>query len=224
MLITIQSRKGVSIEALVDKYEISKRTIYRDINALIEAGVPIYQRDDKQYSIMEGYHLPPLMITRDEASALLIAEKMMKKYPDESINKELSSLATKLRAVLRYADKDYLETIEKTTSIYTDTAKELGYELSNSLLVLQKAVADKSVLYIEYANRENQPSKRYVEPVGITQYGLGWHLIAWCRLKNEYRDFRLDRIKKYIITNELFEYRDNNPLEHYIYQLQKNNK
>lgn len=216
---TIQSRKSVSAEELADKFQVSKRTVYRDVNALIETGVPIYQEDDKRYRTMEGYYLPPLMVTREEAMALLTAEKLSAKYMDKSLQENLGALATKIRAVLRYADKEYVETVEHSVSVYADMGEEMGYRMTDSLLVLQKAIAGKKLLEISYTNAKQEVSTRIIEPVGITQYGLGWHLIAWCRYRNDYRDFRIDRINKFTILDETFEYRDEDPLNTYIRSL-----
>jgi len=222
LLITIQSKKSVGIDFLADKYEVSKRTIYRDVNALIEAGVPIYQ-DDKRYRIMEGYYLPPMMITKEEATALLISEKLIKKYLDKSLDKELESLSTKIKAVLRYSDKEHLDAIDERIRVYTSTGKELGYRPTDSLFELQRAIAEQRLLEMSYINAAGEGSKRVIEPVGITQYGLGWHLIGWCRLRKEYRDFRIDRIQAYNILKEHFELRDKDPLTTYLVQLSEKN-
>lgn len=219
ILMTIQSRKSVSAEELADKFEVTKRTIYRDINALTETGVPIYQEDDKRYRTMEGYYLPPLMVTREEAMALLTAEKLVAKYMDKSLKENLGTLTTKIRAILRYADKEYVEAVDKSVSIYSDMGTEMGYKMTDSLLALQKAIAGKKLLDINYTNAKDESRQRTVEPVGITQYGLGWHLIAWCRHRKSYRDFRIDRINSFHILSDTFEYRDKDPLGTYIRNL-----
>lgn len=222
ILLTIQARKAISADELADKYGVSKRTVYRDVKALVEAGVPIYQEDDKKYRTMEGYYLPPLMVSREEAMALLITEKLVAKYMDSSLLENLSSLATKIRAVLRYADKEYLEDIDNNVRVYTATGQELGYGVTDSLMQLQQAIAAKKLIELNYNNAKGEITERVIEPVGITQYGLGWHLIGWCRYRKEYRDFRIDRITDFKVLDEVFEYRDKDPLNTYLVKLSEN--
>lgn len=218
----LQSKKAVSINELMRKYEVGKRTIYRDLRLLQEAGLPIYKDDDGRYRLMEGYYLPPMMITMEEAMALLLSEKLVKKYADKSFEQHFSSLAAKIKSVLRYSDKEYLDRLDKHTRVYHPPMSELGYSHADGLIALQQAINDRRVTEISYVNVNKEPSTRKIEPIGITQYGLGWHLVAWCRKRNEYRDFRLDRIRQYKVLDEQFTWRHEDPLQYYILQLQKN--
>lgn len=222
VLITIQSRKSVSVAELADKYSISKRTVYRDIKALSDAGVPLYTEDNKRYRIMGGYFLPPVMVTKEEATSLLIMEKLAAKFMETKLTEHFSTLATKIKSILRYSDKDYLEMIDKTILVHTEAGNYYGYKETRSLFDIQKAITNKNPVKIKYQSASSdKETNRIIEPVGITQYGLGWHLIAWCRLREAYRDFRLDRIHKYKILEENFEYRDAEPLQKYILNLSK---
>ncbi len=217
ILIMVQSKRGTGVQELANKYNISTRTVYRDIKALEEAGVPIVFIEGRGYRLMDGYHLPPVMVTREEASALLIAEKLLHNFNEQDLLEQFTSLATKIKSVLRYTDQEYLEKINDTIRIQKPDLRQWGYETTNYLLKLQKAVAEQLLIEMHYDTaRAGTISKRIVEPIGITQYGMGWHLIAWCRLRKEYRDFRIDRIHKFNILDTSFPLRDKDPFQAYL--------
>jgi len=100
ILIHLQSKKIVRAEEMADRFEISLRTVYRDVRALMEAGVPIGSEAGKGYFIVDGYHLPPVMFSQEEASAILLAGKLVEKMTDESIRKSFESAFNENQSVL----------------------------------------------------------------------------------------------------------------------------
>src|SRR5688572_22198956 len=88
ILVQLQTKRVVKAEEIADRFEISLRTVYRDVKALMEAGVPIGSEAGKGYFIVDGYHLPPVMFTENEASAMLVGGKLVEKMTDKSIRKE----------------------------------------------------------------------------------------------------------------------------------------
>ena len=101
VLIQLQSKKIVKAQDIAERFSISLRTVYRDINTLQEAGVPIIGEAGLGYSIMDGYRLPPVMFTKEEATAFLTAEKLIEKFTDPSTEVSYKSAMYKVRAVLR---------------------------------------------------------------------------------------------------------------------------
>src|ERR671912_2541564 len=99
ILIQMQTKKGVKAEEMSDRFEISLRTVYRDVKALMEAGVPIGSEAGKGYFIVNGYHLPPVMFTQDEANSMLLAAKIVDKMTDDSIRKAYESALLKIKSV-----------------------------------------------------------------------------------------------------------------------------
>ncbi len=112
ILIQLQSKKIVKAQELANRFEVSLRTIYRDIRTLEASGVPIYSEAGVGYALMEGYRLPPVMFTREEASSFIAAEKLMQKFTDETLGKHYASAMYKLKAVLKSDDKDWVSSIE----------------------------------------------------------------------------------------------------------------
>ncbi|MEI9920339.1 MAG: YafY family protein [Bacteroidota bacterium] len=211
ILIHLQTKKVVKAEEIADRFGMSLRTVYRDVKALMEAGVPIGSEAGKGYFIVDGYHLPPVMFTQDEASSMLLAGKLVDKMADKSVRGAYESAMHKIKSVLNESEKDHLQNLESHIEVFLRSRYEVkereGFP-DHFMTDIQRAVAKKEVLRIDYSNNEEELSQREVEPIGIFYYSMAWHLIGWCRLRNGYRDFRADRIKALVSTGQSFEGRN----------------
>jgi predicted DNA-binding transcriptional regulator YafY len=215
ILIQLQTKRVVKAEEIADRFEISLRTVYRDVKALMEAGVPIGSEAGKGYFIVDGYHLPPVMFTQDEASAMMMAGKLVEKLTDQSVQKAFDGALHKIKAVLNEAQKDHLENLQDHIEVMMPNIS-LPANVGNSLTEIQKAVACKQIIRLEYfSNNQGELTMRDVEPIGLFYYSSAWHLIAWCRLRDGFRDFRSDRIKSLAIPGPTFEPRSISTMQEY---------
>jgi predicted DNA-binding transcriptional regulator YafY len=199
ILIQLQGKKIVKAAEIADRFNISLRTVYRDVKALQEAGVPIGAEAGTGYYIVEGYHLPPVMFSKEEAAALLTGEKLMEQFSDHSNKKQFSLAMEKIRSVLRGTEKDYLESLDENIAVlrYQPVNLEAEQFPNRFLSDIQQALGMNQVISMEYFSlQEEVATRREVEPVGIFHMSANWHLIAFCRLRQGYRDFRIDRIRK----------------------------
>ena len=204
ILIQLQSRSLVKAQDIADKFSISLRTVYRDIKALEEAGVPILGEAGTGYRLMEGYKLPPVMFNQDEATALLTASKLVQSKTDAGISKHYTAALDKIKAILRHSEKDHLEGIDEHIAIMTHPAIVHQPESELHLQSILKSISSSSVIEIHYISLEkNETTRRKVEPVGIYYMGSHWYLIAFCQMRNDYRNFRTDKIKQLIVTAEI---------------------
>jgi predicted DNA-binding transcriptional regulator YafY len=195
ILIYMQGRRVTRAEDIAEEFATSIRTVYRDIAALAEAGVPIVGEAGVGYSIMKGYHLPPVHFTTEEATALITASMLVDRFADSSLTWSMTSALAKIRAVLPPDRQDHIARLESRMSLPSLPTGPQRTQ-SASLFVIQKALADRTVLRISYrGSGAIEPLKREIEPLGLTYYGDRWHLIAWCRVRQDYRDFRTDRIQ-----------------------------
>ncbi len=195
ILIQLQSKKIVKAQEIADRFSISLRTVYRDIKALEESGVPVGGEAGVGYHIMEGYRLPPVMFTKEEAIAFLTAEKMVEKLTDASSRQQYQSAMFKIKSVLRYAEKDMLDNMEGSIEVLPNPYLPPPENKGIHLQAILKSIADKELLDIGYfANHTQEYSNRNVEPVGIFYQGSYWYMIAYCMLRKDYRNFRTDRI------------------------------
>lgn len=204
ILIHLQSKRIVKASEIAERFEISLRTVYRDIRALEESGVPIGAEAGVGYFLMDNYKLPPVMFTKEEASALLFGEKLVEKMSDNQMKADFCSALFKIKAILNPEEKDRLEKLHSQISVLSYTSSNENF---NRLFLseIQQALVSKQVLEIDYQAGYGAPAtKRLVEPIGLCNYSRRWHLFAWCRLRGEYRDFRLDRIQDLRIGTENF--------------------
>ncbi len=204
ILMQLQSKRIVKAQELSDRFEVSLRTIYRDIRTLEAAGVPIVSEAGIGYSIMEGYRLPPIMFTKEEAGSFVAAEKLMQKFTDKSLGAYHESAMVKVKSVLRGAEKDWVETLESQVSILP--SQEIFNEKApNALEVLFESIAEKTQVFLRYESIEaDNPVERKIEPVGIFNENNFWYVLGYCHLRQAYRQFRTDRIHKINRTSEAF--------------------
>lgn len=188
ILILLQSRSLVKAGQIAERFEISLRTVYRDIRALEESGIPIIGNPGIGYSLVDGFKLPPLMFTYEEALSFLIAEKLVNELTDTNSSKHYRSGIEKLRAVMRYADKEALEIIEDRLSILK-TNKPTHYK-PDVLLVILQSIQRRQTIQMRYFSL-----LREVEAVGLFFSKSNWYMVAFCLRKTNYLTFRIDRIE-----------------------------
>jgi len=205
IVVRLQSRRVVRAEDIAAQFEISLRTVYRDLAALGEAGIPIVAEAGVGYSLVKGYHLPPVMLTAEEASALSLSGKLVEHLTDASLRKQMESALLKIRSVLPRDRQDYLDRLERYTTVLPSCSTAPERVSSGALIPVQRALAERRVLTLEYQGAQRpEVTHRQVEPLGLVYYGDNWHLIAYCRLRRDVRDFRTDRIRLLQIRDELF--------------------
>lgn len=202
ILIQLQSKRLLTATMLADKYGVSARTIYRDMRSLEQSGVPIITEEGKGYRLMEGYKIPPVMFTESEANALITAEFIIKASKDESLIEVFSQAIDKIKAVVPNQLKIKAQRLEEklgVTKTYINPSPKSKY-----LLELQQAL-DHMVVKVNYLNANAVTSVRELEPFAIfsNQYD-DWVLVAYCRLRKEFRSFSLTGILTLTYTGEKF--------------------
>ncbi len=206
ILIHLQSRKIVKAQDIADRFEISLRTVYRDIRTLEEAGIPLVGEAGLGYSIMDGYRLPPVMFTTEEATAFLTAEKLVEKLTDQATRDSYRSAMYKIKSVLKSQEKDQLEHLEQHIEVIESPYLPKDKHESSHLQQIMKSISGKHVLQMRYfSNHIQENTEREVEPVGIFFSAGYWYLIGFCRLRQDYRHFRADRIKVMAHSGKQFE-------------------
>ncbi len=195
ILIQLQSKRVVTAKEIAQRFNISIRTVYRDIRALEAAGIPIGSEAGKGYFLVEGFLLPPVMFTPAEVGALITAGKFLSGISDQSFLKNFDSAMYKIKSILKYNDKNYTEELENSIKVYC-TAGQNNVLVDNVIETIQNAICIKKAISIQYlAQGDSKPTFRTVEPILLGFYEHNWYLIAYCRLRNEYRNFRVNRIK-----------------------------
>lgn len=214
----LQSKKHLSAEAIAQRFEISVRTVYRDIRALDEIGIPVGFEPGRGYFVMQGYFLPPVIFSNEEANALSLMEPLVMRFADQGIRRHYASALNKVKAVLKTAEKDKMEQMHDSVQALRPSCLQNDYDF---LAEIQTAIVNKTILKVHYENAAQEVSCRDVEAIGLIFYSLNWHLIGWCWKREEYRDFRVSRIQKLHSTTESFRKQDHIPLSEYQVEVYK---
>lgn len=194
ILIQLQSKKIVKAQELADRFEVSLRTIYRDIRTLESSGVPIASEAGVGYSIMDGYRLPPIMFTREEAGSFVAAEKLMQKFTDKTLGAYHESAMFKVKSVLKGKEKDWISALE--SQVFVNSTQVLFNEnIPDALEILFESIAEKRQVFLHYHSMESErSSERNIEPVGLFHENNFWYVLGYCHSRKDYRQFRTDRM------------------------------
>jgi predicted DNA-binding transcriptional regulator YafY len=179
---------------LAGRFEVSLRTVERDISALQQAGVPIYAQPGRAggYVLDRSFTLPPVNVTAAEAVALAVAFQRVRGTPFEEAAR---SALHKIIAVM--AERDAV-----TARGMAAKVQFIGDDLPRVAPALVDAVSGDLVLALDYVDKHGAVSQRQVEPLGYVGGPEGWYLVAWCRLRGGVRAFRLDRVRAVTTTYE----------------------
>ena len=217
ILVKLQSRPVVTAREIADQFGVSLRTVYRDIRSLEESGIPVSGEAGLGYSLVDGFKLPPLMFTTEEAISFLMAEKLISHITDDDTYDAFRSGMDKIRAVLKAAEKDFLHDLEEyiqVPKIHNMPPPVPG----NVMQPLLKSLLHKTQVEIEYCAYSDEITCRTVEPQGVFFMANYWYILAWCKLRNDYRTFHLGRILNITPTERRFEV-EHLPLEELVKQV-----
>lgn len=193
--------------------EVSERTIYRDIQSLLSSGVPIQGEAGVGYLLQAGSHLPPLMFSEKEMMALELGMRMVRAWSDIELAEASHSASTKILSVLPDKLKQQVEDCPLIVPDYhtqSETAKR-GQ-------LLRHAIDHQFKVSLDYQDESGQVTERKIQPLGQFFWGKVWTLVAWCELRDDYRQFRLDRIQALRMHDEEFQSAETKSLKHYIAQ------
>lgn len=205
IIVMLLNRKKVTAKELADKFEVSVRTIYRDIDTIDMAGIPIisYPGTNGGFCIMDNYKLNNQLLTPSNLCSLLTTLKGINNSLEDI---ELESSIEKFRSLIPQDKSEVLDMQMDQLIIsmppWANTTKE-----KLRVTEIRSAMAKSQILKIDYRNYKNELSQRRIEPMSIIFKGYTWHLFAYCLLKNEYRVFKISRIKNIETEAQLFQRR-----------------
>lgn len=204
-LLLFQSRGLLRAQDFAEEFEISERTVYRDMQALSEMGVPIMAMPGEGYRLMEGYYLPPITFSADEARALYLSISMLTGLTAPGPTQTAAAAALeKIRAVLPAATLHQVEALQSVLRFYAYPRPPLNFD-DKTLVALQEAIHHRRVVHLHYhAQHSNEATEREVEPLELAFLDKVWILSGYCRLRQDIRAFRLDRIDHLSVRSEHF--------------------
>ncbi|WP_068497981.1 helix-turn-helix transcriptional regulator [Paenibacillus kribbensis] len=210
IVLELQRKDVLRAEDLAAIFETSVRTIYRDIQALSESGVPIVGAPGIGYSLMEGYFLPPVSFNVEEAVALLIGTDFVEQKFDTEYGSKAQASRRKIEAILPESIRREVSRVRTTIRLFTG-GKEVDHREKNYLEKLRFAILEKQKVRFGYSKRMpeadgNRQSVRVVAPYGLVLMHGSWVLIGQCELRQQLRHFRLSRMDELTVLEDRFEH------------------
>ena len=198
IVLELQGKGRQRAEDLAETFETSKRTIYRDIQALGQAGVPLVSIPGRGYALMKGYFLPPLSFTADEATMLLLGSDFMAQNFDAQYRAAAQSANRKIEGVLPEKLRDEVHYLQSSIRFISRDTPE-NTPKAEVLQQLRRAIIERTTVRFHYYARHTDHGKpahttREADPYGLVHFSGAWHLIAYCHIRLGIRNFRLDRM------------------------------
>jgi predicted DNA-binding transcriptional regulator YafY len=193
-------RTALPARGLADTLGVSLRTIYRDVADLQRSGVPIEGEAGVGYVLRKGADIPPLMFDADELEALVVGTRFVRAFGGERLGHAASAALLKINAVL---PPDLRERGCRTRIFAPHLDDRI--EASGMIDRLHAAIEARSVLRLDYRDKDDTPTRREVQPLCLSFWGGAWTLGAWCRVRRDFRSFRPDRIVAFEASGEIFD-------------------
>ena len=193
-------RSATTAAHIAERLGISERTVYRDIADLNLSGTPIDGEAGVGYRLRPGYDLPPLMFTRDEIEALVLGARLVRQCGDPPLARASDAILSKVATVIPAE----LAPILAETPLFVPPSSS-DRRSADALTTVREALSGRRKLRMEYVGPAGDCSERTVRPLGVFFWSRTWTLAAWCELRNDFRNFRLDRATELVTLDQTFE-------------------
>ena len=195
----LRRRGATTATQLAEALEVSPRTVYRDVRDLVISGVPIQGEAGVGYALPRGFDLPPLMFSEEEIEALVLGARIVQAWGDKRLARAAEEALSKIENALPPRLRD---TLRSAAFLAPDFHIDKG--ASAFLEELRAALRQKRKVRFAYFDKAGAASTRTARPLGLTYWGRTWSMAAWCEMRNDFRNFRLDRIRGLSVTEEQF--------------------
>ena len=204
-------RRAVTADRIADDFGVCKRTIYRDIQDLMNSGVPIFGEAGVGYIIDKKYHLPPVMFDPDELEAIGLGIAMVRNWTDEQFAGKANSAYEKIQAAL---PENLLTELQQLATWSMPSASKVPWQVSFS--EVRECIRKRKKIEFTYLDLQERATKRKVRPLSLVFFGPVWLLVAWCEKRKDFRNFRLDRITELQVPGEIFSDEKDKSLQAYL--------
>lgn len=196
----LRRRHVITAAAIAEELEVSERTVYRDIRDLVGSGVPIEGEAGVGYMLRRGFDLPPLMFTAGEIEAMVLGARVVQSWGDAQLARAASEALARVEAAL----PDKLKAKMQATPLYAP-GFHVRSDTMQRLSELREAIEHRCKTWMAYTDNELAETQRIVRPLGLFFWGRTWSVTGWCELRDDFRDFRLDRIQELKVLPEKWE-------------------
>lgn len=191
-LLRRSKRRKLTARHIAEALEISERTVYRDIQALVQSGVPIRGEAGVGYALGAGFDVPPIMFDVDEIEALALGLRVVRAWGDGELSDGATRALAKIESVLPPSLRDRVQ----STAVFAPGHHVPSADFASALGVVRGAIRERRRLRFEYTDVSNKRSERTVRPLALAFWGAKWTLGAWCELREDFRTFAVDRLER----------------------------
>ena len=206
-----QRRRAVTAKHIAEVFDICTRTVYRDIQCLMDSNVPITGEAGVGYLIDKQYYLPPITFDAHELEAIGLGVSMVRQWTDDKFADKADNAFEKIQAVLPAKLQGELQQI---TTFAMQTHPPVPWSVSFS--ELRECIRSRHIINIVYIDQNEQKTTRRLQPLALFFFNPVWLLASWCDKRKDFRNFRLDRIQNLIVCEETFEDDENKNLAAYM--------
>jgi predicted DNA-binding transcriptional regulator YafY len=192
-------RSAATARLIAERLGVSERTVYRDIRDLVLGGTPIDGEAGIGYRLHPDYDLPPLMFDRQEIQALVLGARIVRQLGDPALARASETLLAKVAAVIPRP----LEPLLTDARLFVP-APGAAAQSGDVLMLTREALIGRRKLRLRYTNTQGEATERVVHPLGLFFWGRVWTLAAWCELRTDFRNFRLDRVTGSMLLDATF--------------------
>ncbi|MCA9707031.1 MAG: YafY family transcriptional regulator [Myxococcales bacterium] len=207
----LRHRRITTAASIAERLQVSERTVYRDIRDLSLSGVPIEGEAGVGYRLGKDFELPPLMFTVDEIQALVLGARMVESWGDSILQRAAQSVLEKVEAALPEGERGRVH----DTALFSLSFR-VPERVRDLVGLLRAAIDDRRAVTLDYRDRHGEPTERTVLPLGLYFWGSTWTLGAWCELRRDFRNFRLDRVAEATVLERTFEHEPPVTLDDYV--------
>ncbi|MBI2382436.1 MAG: YafY family transcriptional regulator [Gammaproteobacteria bacterium] len=214
----LRGKPVVTAAELAERLEVSLRTIYRDMDDLSASGVPLRAEAGIGYALERGFDLPPLMFSREELEALIAGARLISAWGDPALRRAVESALAKIDQVLpRRLRGEAVEPGLYAPDFFIED------KLWAPMPELRRALREKRKFRLAYADEQGRTSERVLRPLAVYYWGKTWTLAAWCELRQDFRHFRLDRMRDWQVLDEGFSEEPGKSLADFMAAVRKGN-
>lgn len=206
--------QAVTAETLAEVFEVSPRTIYRDIQNLIDSGVPINGEAGVGYVIDKRYHLPPIMFDTDELEAIALGIGMVSNWTDELFAAKAQSAYKKIQATL---PAPLIHELHQISTFSAPSRYKIPWEVS--FTQVRECIRKRKKIQFNYLDLQDQTSQRTIWPLALISFSPVWLLAGWCELRQSFRNFRLDRLSEFVVLDNRYPNEKDKNLAAYLKQV-----
>lgn len=218
MLLLQKPGEKLTVEEIAKKFGVSRRTIFRDFNALQEINVPVTWDKYAGYGMMKGYKIPPLMFSEKELATIIVGLNFVKTQIDSGLSEDAEGVELKIKNVLPVELKDFMNSLSSKTIV--DPFQKYGgiKRDGGDWYTLSSAISQELRVEFTYESSKGEKKTRKVDPYILVYFEDHWNMIGRSHLRGDARNFRLDRMSEVKIVNEKYELKSKIDIEGLIFR------